>query len=113
MFPFSFFFVSRDDIDLIALRGKNASRLEIVLVDHHSLPEEDTFLTECVIKVIDHRPRDENWPWSGKNVQIENVGSCTTLVARDFLAAHPESMDSVLSSLLRGKLLRVTLSSIY
>lgn len=85
------------------LKEKKGITLEIVLVDHHQLPEEDAFLADLVIKVIDHRPQDANWLWPGRSVQLETVGSCATLVARNLLDRHPEAMDSQLSSLLRGK----------
>lgn len=77
--------------------------MEVVLVDHHSLPDEDIFLMDNVVKVIDHRPRDTRWPWPGRELQLETVGSCATIVARNLLCKHPEVIDPVLSSLIRGK----------
>ncbi|XP_046141708.1 exopolyphosphatase PRUNE1 isoform X1 [Osmia bicornis bicornis] len=95
----------RDQIDLKRLKEKKGITLEIVLVDHHQLPEEDAFLADFVVKVIDHRPQDANWLWPGRTVQLEGVGSCATLVARNLLDRYPEAMDTQLFSLLRGPIL--------
>ncbi|XP_076649400.1 exopolyphosphatase PRUNE1-like isoform X2 [Halictus rubicundus] len=92
----------RDEIDLKGLTDRFAgTTLEVVLVDHHALPEEDSFLTDSVIRVIDHRPRDTNWPWPDRDVCIETVGSCATLVARRFLDAHLAYSDCRIEHLLR------------
>ncbi|XP_076385542.1 exopolyphosphatase PRUNE1 isoform X2 [Megachile rotundata] len=95
----------RDQIDLKALKEKDGIDLEIVLVDHHHLTEEDTYLADSVVKVIDHRPQDANWPWPGRMVRLESVGSCATLVARNLIDKYPEAIDTQLSSLLRGPIL--------
>lgn len=98
----------RDQIELKALKNSGID-MQVVMVDHHSLPEEDVFLADHVVRVIDHRPRDPQWPWPGREVQLEIVGSCATLVARNFLGKHPEAIDTRLCSLLRGKLLSSTI----
>ncbi|XP_076286145.1 exopolyphosphatase PRUNE1-like isoform X2 [Lasioglossum baleicum] len=96
----------RDEIDLKELKDSLAgTTLEVVLVDHHALPEEDTFLTDSVIRVIDHRPRDANWSWHHRDVCIEPVGSCASLVTRRFLDTHPEFADCRIGKLLRGPIL--------
>ncbi|XP_076764575.1 exopolyphosphatase PRUNE1-like isoform X1 [Xylocopa sonorina] len=95
----------RDEINLEALKKNEEIELQLVLVDHHTLPDEDAYLTDSVVKIIDHRPQDEQWPWSGKEMDLEIVGSCSTLVARNLLNKHPEVIDSQLSSLLRGPIL--------
>ncbi|CAL7944181.1 unnamed protein product [Xylocopa violacea] len=59
------FLTFRDEINLEALKKSEGIELQLVLVDHHTLPDEDTYLTDSVVKVIDHRPQDERWPWSG------------------------------------------------
>lgn len=97
--------IFRDQIDLKALKENVEIKLEIVLVDHHNLPNEDMYLMESVIKIIDHRPQDKRWPWTGRKVYLENVGSCATLVARNLFDKHPEVIDSQISSLLRGPIL--------
>ena len=95
----------RDQIDLKALKENTDVSMEVVLVDHHSLPDEDIFLMDNVVKVIDHRPRDTRWPWPGRELQLETVGSCATLVARNLLRKHPEAIDFVVTSLIRGPIL--------
>ncbi|XP_076171484.1 exopolyphosphatase PRUNE1-like isoform X2 [Ptiloglossa arizonensis] len=95
----------RDQIDLKVLKEDAGTNLEVILVDHHNLSDEDIFLSDSVIEVIDHRPQDARWPWPGRKVHLEIVGSCATLVARNFFRKHPEMMDSCLASLLRGPIL--------
>lgn len=95
----------RDQIDLQSLKKDAGRKLEVVLVDHHQLADRDAYLADCVVKVIDHRPRDERWCWPGREVDLRIVGSCATLVARRLLDRHPEALDSQVSSLLRGPIL--------
>jgi hypothetical protein len=45
----------RDDIDFESLC--KCSRLQLTLVDCHVLPPPDNALDNCVVEVIDHRPR--------------------------------------------------------
>lgn len=99
----TYHFICRDQIDLKVLKEDAGTNLEVILVDHHNLSDEDIFLSDSVIEVIDHRPQDARWPWPGRKVHLEIVGSCATLVARNFFRKHPEMMDSCLASLLRGK----------
>lgn len=85
-----------------ALKKNVETKLELVLVDHHNLPDEDTYLMDSVVKIIDHRPQDERWLWPGREIHLESVGSCATLVARNLFDKHAEIIDSQISSLLRG-----------
>ena len=91
---------SRNEIDLRQLR--DSGQLELVLVDHHTLPPEDAELAETVQEVVDHRPQDPAWPWEGRKVTLETVGSCASLVARAILERSPEAMTPQLARLLRG-----------
>ena len=91
----------RDQIDLHALSAEN--KLELVLVDHHTLTDEDSSLADSVVEIIDHRPQDAAWTWTGKRINLQTVGSCATLVAKNMLDKHPDLLDSQISSLLRGK----------
>ncbi|XP_054012633.1 exopolyphosphatase PRUNE1 isoform X2 [Hylaeus anthracinus] len=102
---FSSGLIFRNQIDLKALKEDAGKHLELILVDHHNLSEEDVFLTDSVIEVIDHRPQDARWPWPGRKVRLETVGSCATLVAQNFIRKHPEMLDGLLSRLLRGPIL--------
>lgn len=95
-------YINRDQIDLKALKKNVETKLELVLVDHHNLPDEDTYLMDSVVKIIDHRPQDERWLWPGREIHLESVGSCATLVARNLFDKHAEIIDSQISSLLRG-----------
>ncbi|OAD59555.1 Protein prune like protein, partial [Eufriesea mexicana] len=95
---FSYLLTFRNQIDLKALRETTETKLELVLVDHHSLPDEDIYLKDFVVKIIDHRPRDERWSWPGRKIYLQSVGSCATLVARNLFNKHPEVIDSQISS---------------
>ncbi|KOX78499.1 Epithelial discoidin domain-containing receptor 1 [Melipona quadrifasciata] len=97
--------IFRDEIDLKALMENTKIKLEVVLVDHHNLSDEDMYLMDSVVKIIDHRPRDERWSWPGREIHLESVGSCATLVARNLFDKHPQIIDSQISSLLRGPIL--------
>ncbi|XP_012279179.1 exopolyphosphatase PRUNE1 [Orussus abietinus] len=93
----------RSQVALEVLAGER--RLELVLVDHHALPERDSSLADSVVEIIDHRPRDAAWPWRGRTINLQTVGSCATLVAGNVLARRPEALDSQVSNLLRGAIL--------
>ncbi|XP_012216865.2 exopolyphosphatase PRUNE1 [Linepithema humile] len=95
----------RDQINLQNLQNDACKRLELILVDHHTLPNEDITLKLSVIAIIDHRPLDPAWSWSNVSLNIETVGSCSTLVARNVLQKNPDILDAQLSSLLRGPIL--------
>ncbi|KAL2715671.1 exopolyphosphatase PRUNE1 [Vespula squamosa] len=92
----------RDQIDLNILTESRENKIEVVLVDHHVLANEDRTLVNSVVEIIDHRPQDASWPWHGKTIHLETVGSCATLVARNLLIKHPEAVDAWLANFLRG-----------
>ncbi|KAJ8668423.1 hypothetical protein QAD02_010086, partial [Eretmocerus hayati] len=93
----------RDEVNLGALHS--SGRLELVLVDHHTLTGEDTALADCVIEVLDHRPHDPEWPWTGRRLTLERVGSCATLVARNLLKLEVDILKPTLALLLLGPIL--------
>ncbi|KAF7393187.1 hypothetical protein HZH66_009020 [Vespula vulgaris] len=95
----------RDQIDLNILTENRENKVEVVLVDHHVLANEDRTLVNSVVEIIDHRPQDASWPWHGKTIHLEAVGSCATLVARNLLIKHPEAVDAWLANFLRGPIL--------
>ncbi|KAL6259701.1 hypothetical protein P5V15_009616 [Pogonomyrmex californicus] len=66
---------------------------------------EDIALKPSVVTIIDHRPLDPAWSWPNVQLNIETVGSCATLVARNALRKNPDILDAQLSSLLRGPIL--------
>jgi len=92
----------RDQINLRNLQNDTSKRLELILVDHHTLPNEDITLKSSVIAIIDHRPLDPAWSWPNVSLNIETMGSCSTLIARNILQKNPDILDAQLSSLLRG-----------
>lgn len=74
--------IFRDDHNLKNLMTQ--CKTKVVLVDHHTLANDDEYLTEAVNEIIDHRPLNKT-QWSFKEdtrSTIEIVGSCTTLVAQ-------------------------------
>jgi len=95
--------LDRDQINLQNVQNDTNKKLELILVDHHTLANEDIALKPSVVTIIDHRPLDPAWLWPNVLLNIEIVGSCTTLVARNVLQKNPDILDTQLSSLLRGK----------
>ena len=95
--------LDRDQIDLQNIQNDVNKKLELILVDHHTLANEDFKLKPSIVMIIDHRPQDPTWSWPNVLLNIEIVGSCATLVARNVLQKNPDLLDTQLSSLLRGK----------
>ncbi|KYN19447.1 Discoidin domain-containing receptor 2, partial [Trachymyrmex cornetzi] len=95
----------RDQIDLQNIQNDANKKLELILVDHHTLTNEDFELKPSIVMIIDHRPLDTVWSWPNVLLNIEIVGSCATLVARNVLQKNPDILDTQLSSLLRGPIL--------
>lgn len=95
----------RDQIDLQNVQNDTNKQLELILVDHHTLTSEDVALKPAVVMIIDHRPLDPACSWPNVLLNIETVGSCATLVARNVLQKNPDILDAQLSSLLRGPIL--------
>ncbi|XP_015122140.1 exopolyphosphatase PRUNE1 isoform X1 [Diachasma alloeum] len=93
----------RDEIELKNL--SNEKKLELCLVDHHTLNEHDASLADSVVQVIDHRPQDPNWLWTGRDINLEKVGSCATLVARRIFEEKPDILNAQISNLLQGPIL--------
>lgn len=97
------YILDRDQINLHNLQNNINKKLELILVDHHTLLNEDIALKPSVITIIDHRPLDLAWSWPDILLNIEIVGSCASLVARDILQKSPDMLDPQIASLLRGK----------
>lgn len=95
--------ILRDTLDLqkLSLSGK----LELILVDHHSLPPPDNWMKSFVVEVIDHRPQDVSWYWPQQLATIEIVGSCCTLIARKILEYNPSIFTPSICNLLYGTIL--------
>ncbi|KAJ0184282.1 hypothetical protein K1T71_000705 [Dendrolimus kikuchii] len=75
--------VFRDDQDLKSLIIKS-KKTSIILVDHHVLSKNDSYMAPHVTEAIDHRPLDsKDWKYSPDcRRTIELVGSCCSLVAQ-------------------------------
>ncbi|KAL0100964.1 hypothetical protein PUN28_019389 [Cardiocondyla obscurior] len=96
----------RDQISLQNVHSNCNKKLELILVDHHTLSNEDIALKSLVVTIIDHRPLDPTWLWPNNVLlNVETVGSCATLVARNVLQNNPDILDAQISSLLRGPIL--------
>lgn len=95
--------LDRDQINLQNVQNDADKKLELILVDHHTLANEDVALKSSVIAIIDHRPLDPAWSWPNVSLNIETVGSCATLVAHNLLQKNADILDAQLASLLRGK----------
>lgn len=54
-------------------------------MDHHVLKEEEEYLKNDIIEIFDHRPIDPNYMWDSNKIKlvIEQVGSCSTLIANE------------------------------
>jgi len=95
--------LDRDQINLQNIQNDTNKKLELILVDHHTLANEDVALKPSVVTIIDHRPLDSAWSWPNVLLNVEIVGSCATLVARNILQKNSDILDTQLSSLLRDK----------
>lgn len=93
----------RDTINFDVLIA--SSQLEIVLVDHHVLSEQDTFLKPYVTEVIDHRPLDQDWKWENVKKTMEIVGSCATLIAEIAIAQNAFPVPQEVLMLLYGTII--------
>lgn len=98
----------RDDLDLLELR--NLKKLKLTLVDQNVLPNKDLPLEDCVVRVIDHRPR-ERPESSFCNVTVEPVGSCCTLIADEiFKGSYSNQIDVTVATLLYSTILVDTIN---
>jgi len=99
-----------DDIDLNEWYEKQ--KLEIILVDHHLIHPNK--FNEIVIEIFDHHTfRADAIPLKEPSaIQIENVGSCATLVAEKLLNASKSTfqMTEEIAYLLTGPILFDTLN---
>lgn len=90
-----------DQVDLKELNDRK--KLLLCLVDHHTLSEQDTSLADSVVQVIDHRPQDPNWLWTGRDINFKKVGSCATLIAKNIIDNNINFIDPQVAKLLMGK----------
>lgn len=92
--------------DLPAEKLASVSDLSITLVDRNlSRGMLESFKSK-IIRVIDHRELSEDEMYGeGVDVQIELVGSCSTLVAEKLFVSHTEALDDKLATLLLASIL--------
>ena len=77
--------VFRDELDL-----GHIENLELILVDHNVLAEDDRRHEDKVVEVIDHHVHET----SCENAVIEMVGSCSSLVLRQIWKENPDFRDA-------------------
>lgn len=101
--------VFRDEIELHELHRKGF--LQLFLVDHNILPAGDTCLESAVCCVIDHHRLERQLGAGGDDIQLEMVGSCSTLIAERILRENKtllEDEDAV--RLLHGTIILDTIN---
>lgn len=98
----------RNNIDLNELNKYR--KLELTLVDHHILSEDDANMSESVMKVIDHRPIDPSISVGEDKRVIEQVGSCCTLVANIMLNYDGNILNKELAHLLHSTIVLDTVN---
>lgn len=99
------FLFYRDDIDLKELQQKCSPALVVTLVDHHVLAPKDEFLKDNVISIFDHRPVDAAFKRTEniEQVEIQEVGSCSTLIAQEIIKHNENILSEKTATLLYGK----------
>lgn len=79
------------NLDLKQLQAAN--RLELTLVDHNVPVGDQQFLSTSVIEIIDHHKDETGSLYHDVMKNIAPVGSCATLVAKDFLDMKPMALE--------------------
>ncbi|KAG0251285.1 Exopolyphosphatase [Mortierella polycephala] len=87
----------RDDLPLLEqFAAKNPDQLSLFLVDHNIISETMASLAGVKVKgVIDHHVDEQLYKDTAKIRRIETVGSCTSLVADEFLRRATEKAASL------------------
>lgn len=93
--------------DVSAELLSSANELSITLVDHNSPKGLLEGYKPSIAEVIDHHEQTENTltPGDGRKVLIEDVGSCSTLVAERILSDSSGAVDEDLATLLLASIL--------
>ena len=96
--------IYQDDISAETLSG--VCKLSITLVDHNSPKGLVKEFVSKIVKVIDHHERSEDTPsGEGVDVLLEEVGSCSTLVAERMLIANAGVVNEQVAALLLAGIL--------
>ena len=88
--------VFRDDLDLNRIPD-----LQLILVDHNVLSDDDRHHEDKVVEIIDHHVKESRC----ENSIIETVGSCSSLVLRQIWKEKPDFMDETCLRLVHATIL--------
>ena len=79
------------------------NRLKLVLVDWNVLPHSDSHLTDSIVQIVDHHKKECSFSHNQEvSINIEPVGSCSTLIGTHILNEAPELLDDKSLLLLMG-----------
>jgi len=82
---------------------KSDNRLKLVLVDWNVLPHSDYHLTDSIVQIVDHHKKECAFSHKQEvSINIEPVGSCSTLIGTHLLNEAPELLDDKSLLLLMG-----------
>lgn len=94
----------RNEVDFSKLLEQKT--VTTTLVDHHVLSEQDKIIEKTVIQIFDHRPIDVSIKWTeDTEMRIEQVGSCSTIVADQIFLIDKQILFKELAYMLYGKFL--------
>uniref|UniRef100_T1JHM1 DHHA2 domain-containing protein n=1 Tax=Strigamia maritima TaxID=126957 RepID=T1JHM1_STRMM len=93
----------KNEIDLKNLF--KIGKLQLILVDHHTLSKEDIVLHPVIEEIIDHHRCVEKFTLKDCSAIFEMVGSCATLIAAKILACDSSFFNYQLANLLYGAVL--------
>ncbi|CAH1790576.1 unnamed protein product, partial [Owenia fusiformis] len=99
--------IFRDEIDLAGLNSR--AKLRLTLVDFNIFPKSDQDLEPCIVEILDHH-KQEVMEREGLQMDIEMVGSCSTLVAEKLLNNEDFTVDEKVALLLTGTILLDTVN---
>lgn len=93
-------------VDQISLQYYHRfGNLKLVLVDHSRLAPHQETLQDAVIEIVDHNLIEELYPWV-PTTDIQQVGSCCTIIAERFVVEAPQHLSGRgLNRLLLGPIL--------
>lgn len=84
-------------------------KLILTLVDHHVLPEKDKKFSSIIQEIIDHRPVAKDVA-SARNLNINPVGSCCTLICQKIINTNSKILNAELAHLLHGTIILDTVN---
>lgn len=82
---------------------KSNNRLKLVLVDWNVLPHSNSHLTNSIVQIIDHHKKECSFSHNDPvSINIQPVGSCSTLIGSNILNEASELLDEKSLLLLMG-----------